>query len=138
VPFTELLQAGANAARHSQEWWNRIVKSMYELNANSPQDFERVKEHATQTMTTQQKQSLDAIMTALNIELIDAGADIVPDVLRVLSDGDFRKFWERYCLTARDIAEGTKQTVALKNVIIHKWGEKALGGRPERSDSDPA
>jgi hypothetical protein len=104
VPFSHLLQAGANSCRHGAEWW-RLVGSVWMEPGFVLLTDDEQRKLLDESWSKEQRFSIEVLAKALGKGHIDASNQPASDVLWLLSDGgDARLLFDRMMETVVAIA----------------------------------
>jgi hypothetical protein len=105
VPFSHLLQAGANSCRHGGEWWRRVGAAWRQPGFFSLTDAQQA-QLIDASWRKEQRFNIEVLAKALGVEQIDASNQPAVDVVWLLSDGgNARLMFDRMIATVVAIAK---------------------------------
>jgi hypothetical protein len=105
VPFSHLLQAGANSCRHGGEWWRRGGAVWREPGFFSLTDAQQAK-LINASWSKEQRYSIEVLAKALGVDQGHASNQPAVDVVWLLSDGgNARLMFDRMIATVVAIAK---------------------------------
>ncbi len=105
VPFSHLLQAGANSCRHGGEWWRTVIKAIREPGFFNLTDAEQ-QALVDSGWTNEQRRSIEVLVKALGVDQGEASNQPATEALWLLSDGGKRRVLrDRMIATAVAIAK---------------------------------
>jgi hypothetical protein len=105
VPFSHLLQAGANSCRHGSEWWRTVMKAVRDPDFFNLTDAEQ-QALIDSSWSNEQRRSIEVISKALGVDQGEASNQPAIEVLWLLSDGGKRRVLrDRMVATAIAIAK---------------------------------